>query len=102
MMILETMKNMKNNGGHEQESLSNFISGRNLVNVVILRPNPDHDPTPGVEKVFLEYADVDDATKAKSGMNRRKFKGNQVVAVYPRTSMHKATTKAGLSLFWLS
>ncbi|CDY55407.1 BnaCnng28730D [Brassica napus] len=54
----------------------------NLVNVVIPRPNPEHDPTPGVEKVFLEYADLDSAAKARSGMNGRKFDGNQVVAVY--------------------
>ncbi|KAG7588096.1 RNA recognition motif domain [Arabidopsis suecica] len=54
----------------------------NLVNVVIPRPNPDHDPTPGVGKVFLEYADVDGSSKARSGMNGRKFGGNQVVAVY--------------------
>ncbi|CAN8245028.1 unnamed protein product [Cochlearia groenlandica] len=54
----------------------------NLVNVVIPRPNPDHDPTPGVGKVFLEYADVDGAAKARSGMNGRKFGGNEVVAVY--------------------
>jgi splicing factor U2AF subunit len=52
------------------------------VNVVIPRPNPDHDPTPGVGKVFLEYADVDGSSKARSGMNGRKFGGNQVVAVY--------------------
>ncbi|XP_010430078.1 PREDICTED: splicing factor U2af large subunit B isoform X4 [Camelina sativa] len=54
----------------------------NLVNVVIPRPNPDHDPTPGVGKVFLEYADVDGSSKARLGMNGRKFGGNQVVAVY--------------------
>nr|VDD29690.1 unnamed protein product [Brassica oleracea] len=54
----------------------------NLVNVVIPRPNPEHDPTPGVGKVFLEYADLDSAAKARSGMNGRKFDGNQVVAVY--------------------
>ncbi|CAH8387203.1 unnamed protein product [Eruca vesicaria subsp. sativa] len=55
----------------------------NSVNVVIPRPNLDHDPTPGVGNViFLEYADVDGAAKAISGMNGRKFGGNQVVAVY--------------------
>nr|VDC61095.1 unnamed protein product [Brassica rapa] len=58
-----------------------FCAG-NLVNVVIPRPKPDHDPTPGVGKVFLEYADLDGAAKARSGMNGRKFGGNQVVAVY--------------------
>ncbi|XP_048595792.1 splicing factor U2af large subunit B-like isoform X10 [Brassica napus] len=54
----------------------------NLVNVVIPRPNADHDSQPGVGKVFLEYADLDGAAKARSGMNGRKFDGNQVVAVY--------------------
>jgi len=33
-------------------------------------------------QVFLEYADVDGSSKARSGMNGRKFGGNQVVAVY--------------------
>lgn len=33
-------------------------------------------------QVFLEYADVDGATKARTGMNGRKFGGNQVVAVF--------------------
>ena len=33
-------------------------------------------------QVFLEYADLDGAAKARSGMNGRKFDGNQVVAVY--------------------
>jgi splicing factor U2AF subunit len=32
--------------------------------------------------VFLEYADVDGSTKAKTGMHGRKFGGNQVVAVF--------------------
>ncbi|KAJ4714449.1 U2 snRNP auxiliary factor large subunit [Melia azedarach] len=53
-----------------------------LVNVVIPRPSPDGEPLPGVGKVFLEYADVDGATKARTGMNGRKFGGNQVVAVF--------------------
>ncbi|KAF7824978.1 splicing factor U2af large subunit B-like isoform X6 [Senna tora] len=53
-----------------------------LVNVVIPRPQPDGEPAPGVGKVFLEYADVEGATKARTGLNGRKFGGNQVVAVF--------------------
>ncbi|KAL9310213.1 Splicing factor U2af large subunit B [Arabidopsis thaliana] len=68
----EIMEDMRQEGG----------KFGNLVNVVIPRPNPDHDPTPGVGKVFLEYADADGSSKARSGMNGRKFGGNQVVAVY--------------------
>ncbi|XXG49394.1 hypothetical protein AAC387_Pa02g3594 [Persea americana] len=54
----------------------------NLVNVVIPRPNPNGEPSPGVGKVFLEYADTDGSTKARAGLNGRKFGGNQVVAVF--------------------
>jgi len=54
----------------------------NLVTVIIPRPNPNGEPTPGVGKVFLEYADVDSATKAHQGLNGRKFDGNQVVAIF--------------------
>lgn len=32
--------------------------------------------------MFLEYADADSASKARAGLNGRKFGGNQVVAVY--------------------
>lgn len=32
--------------------------------------------------MFLEYADVESATKARQGLNGRKFGGNQVVAVF--------------------
>ncbi|KAL5752720.1 hypothetical protein ACOSP7_022916 [Xanthoceras sorbifolium] len=53
-----------------------------LVNVVIPRPIPNGEPSSGVGKVFLEYADTDGASKARTGMNGRKFGGNQVVAVY--------------------
>ncbi|XP_020223623.1 splicing factor U2af large subunit A isoform X1 [Cajanus cajan] len=53
-----------------------------LVNVVIPRPPPDGEPAPGVGKVFLEYVDVDGATKARAGLNGRKFGGNQVIAVF--------------------
>ncbi|OIW13407.1 hypothetical protein TanjilG_19759 [Lupinus angustifolius] len=53
-----------------------------LVNVVIPRPRPDGEVAPGVGKVFLEYVDVDGATKARVGLNGRKFGGNQVIAVF--------------------
>ncbi|GAV69505.1 RRM_1 domain-containing protein/RRM_5 domain-containing protein/RRM_6 domain-containing protein [Cephalotus follicularis] len=53
-----------------------------LMNIVIPRPNPNGEPAPGVGKVFLEYEDTDGATKARSGMNGRKFGGNPVVAVF--------------------
>ncbi|GLU13703.1 hypothetical protein SLE2022_303190 [Rubroshorea leprosula] len=35
-----------------------------LVNVIIPRPNPNGEPSPGVGKVFLEYSDVDGAKKS--------------------------------------
>ncbi|PWZ26824.1 Splicing factor U2af large subunit B [Zea mays] len=54
----------------------------NLVKVVIPRPDPSDAPVAGVGKVFLEYADVEGSTKAKTGMHGRKFGGNQVVAVF--------------------
>lgn len=54
----------------------------NLVNVAIPRPKPNGEPTPGLGKVFLEYADIDGASKARTGLNGRKFDGNQVVAVF--------------------
>ncbi|KAL6654375.1 hypothetical protein ACP70R_007840 [Stipagrostis hirtigluma subsp. patula] len=54
----------------------------NLVKVVIPRPDPSGAPVAGVGKVFLEYADVDGSTRAKTGMHGRKFGGNQVVAVF--------------------
>ncbi|KAL0382308.1 UNVERIFIED_CONTAM: Cleavage and polyadenylation specificity factor subunit, partial [Sesamum calycinum] len=57
-----------------------------LVNIVIPRPLPSGEMGPGVGKVFLEYADIESATKARQGLNGRKFGGNQVVAVfYPET-----------------
>ncbi|XP_072971775.1 splicing factor U2af large subunit A-like isoform X1 [Typha angustifolia] len=54
----------------------------NLVNVVIPRPGPNGEPAPGVGKVFLEYADTDGSSKARQGLNGRKFGGSQVVAVF--------------------
>jgi len=53
----------------------------NLVRVVIPRPDPSGQPVAGVGKVFLEYADIDGATKAKTALHGRKFGGNPVVAV---------------------
>ncbi|KAL8143335.1 hypothetical protein V2J09_016367 [Rumex salicifolius] len=53
-----------------------------LVKVVIPRPRLDGIPSNGVGKVFLEYGDVDGSAKARTGMNGRKFGGNQVVATY--------------------
>ncbi|XP_059657937.1 splicing factor U2af large subunit B-like isoform X4 [Cornus florida] len=61
-----------------------------LVKVVIPRPNPNGEPSPGVGKVFLEYADVDSATKARSGLDGRKFGGNTVIAVfYPENKLYQ-------------
>ncbi|KAK1288111.1 Splicing factor U2af large subunit B [Acorus calamus] len=54
----------------------------NLVNVVIPRPHPNGESTPGVGKVYLEYTDVDGAMKARQGLHGRKFGGNSVVAVF--------------------
>ena len=51
------------------------------MNVVIPRPRPN-EAAPGVGKVFLEYADIDSAMKARAGLNGRKFGGNQVMAVF--------------------
>ncbi|KAA8531854.1 hypothetical protein F0562_006429 [Nyssa sinensis] len=50
-----------------------------LVNVVIPRPKPNDEPSPGV---FLEYADVDSALKAQIGLKGGKLDGNQVVVVF--------------------
>ncbi|XP_043708873.1 splicing factor U2af large subunit B-like isoform X2 [Telopea speciosissima] len=54
----------------------------NLANVAIPRPGPNGELSPGVGKVFLEYADVDGATKARQGLNGRRFGGNVVTANY--------------------
>nr|XP_029123840.1 splicing factor U2af large subunit B isoform X2 [Elaeis guineensis] len=53
-----------------------------LVNVVIPRPGPNGESSPGVGKVFLEYADTEGSTKARQGMNGRKFGGKEVVAIF--------------------
>ncbi|CAN6195589.1 unnamed protein product [Urochloa humidicola] len=54
----------------------------NLVKVVIPRPGPSGQSVAGVGKVFLEYADIDSAAKAKGMLHGRKFGENPVVAVY--------------------
>ncbi|CAD6252898.1 unnamed protein product [Miscanthus lutarioriparius] len=54
----------------------------NLVKVVIPRPDPSGHPVTGVGKVFLEYADVYSATRAKMALHGRKFDGKPVVASY--------------------
>lgn len=53
-----------------------------LVNVIIPRPDPTGEQTPGVGKVFLEYADTAGSYKAKTALNGRKFGGNVVTAIY--------------------
>ncbi|CAA3018353.1 splicing factor U2af large subunit B [Olea europaea subsp. europaea] len=66
-----------------------------LVNIVIPRPNPNGEPTPGVGKVFLEYADIESATKARQGLNGRKFGGNQVEAVFYPENMFSEGVYSG-------
>ncbi|CAH2076387.1 unnamed protein product, partial [Thlaspi arvense] len=53
-----------------------------LTNVVIPRPSTNGEPVPGLGKVFLKYEDTDSSSRARSGMNGRKFGGNEVVAVF--------------------
>ncbi|XP_020579872.1 splicing factor U2af large subunit B-like isoform X4 [Phalaenopsis equestris] len=53
-----------------------------LVNVVIPRPGPNGEATPGVGRVFLEYADIEGSAKARLGLHGRKFAGNQAVAIF--------------------
>ncbi|XP_057517690.1 splicing factor U2af large subunit A-like isoform X2 [Amaranthus tricolor] len=62
-----------------QEEAEKFGS---LVKVVIPRPGSNGELGPGVGKVFLEYADTESSSRARAGMNGRKFGGNQVVAVF--------------------
>ncbi|XP_073122435.1 splicing factor U2af large subunit B-like isoform X1 [Henckelia pumila] len=53
-----------------------------LVNVIIPRPSPNNEQAPGVGKVFLEYEDIEGATKARQGLHGRRFGGKEVVAVF--------------------
>nr|AFK48456.1 unknown [Lotus japonicus] len=60
-----------------------------LMNVVIPRPNPSGEQTPGIGKVFLEYSDTAASFAAKSALNGRKFGGNMVTAYYyPEEKFH--------------
>ncbi|KAM3285888.1 splicing factor U2af large subunit A isoform X1 [Capsicum chacoense] len=66
-----------------------------LLNVVIPRPNPSGEPTPGLGKVFLEYADVESSSRARQGLNGRKFGGNEVIAVfYPENKFSEGDYEA--------
>jgi splicing factor U2AF subunit len=52
-----------------------------IVAVVIPRPGKDADEKiPGLRKVFVHYASVDAATKARNALNGKKFGGATVVA----------------------
>lgn len=53
-----------------------------LMSVIIPRPMANGEPSPGVGKAFLEFSDTCGASKARAGLNGRKFGGNQVIAVY--------------------
>ncbi|PWA80159.1 splicing factor U2af large subunit B [Artemisia annua] len=71
-----------------------YLQSCNLVNVVIPRPNPNGEPVAGVGKVFLEYDDTEGSTRARQGLNGRKFGGNQVVAsFYPEDKFSEGVKK---------
>ncbi|XP_075090963.1 splicing factor U2af large subunit B isoform X2 [Nicotiana tabacum] len=53
-----------------------------LIDVVIPRPEPDHQIIEGHGKVFLEYSDVTGCSNAKAALGGRKFGGNTVIAIY--------------------
>lgn len=53
-----------------------------IVNIIIPRPAPSGEFPPGVGKVFIQYLDTQDSTKAKSALSGRKFGDNTVVAAY--------------------
>ncbi|CAH8383030.1 unnamed protein product [Eruca vesicaria subsp. sativa] len=62
-----------------------------LTKVVIPRPSTNGEPVQGVGKVFLEYAETESSSRARNGMNGRKFGGNEVVAVfYPEDKFEQA------------
>ncbi|CAH8306305.1 unnamed protein product [Eruca vesicaria subsp. sativa] len=60
-----------------------------LVNVVIPRPNPDPLLTPsGVGKTFLEYADLEVASRDRLAINGKQWGRNIVVAEYYPENMY--------------
>ncbi|KAH0909241.1 hypothetical protein HID58_032562 [Brassica napus] len=62
-----------------------------LTKVVIPRPSSNGEPVQGVGKVFLEYSETESSSRARNGMNGRKFGGNEVVAVfYPEDKFEQA------------
>ncbi|XP_013611336.1 PREDICTED: splicing factor U2af large subunit A-like isoform X2 [Brassica oleracea var. oleracea] len=62
-----------------------------LTKVVIPRPSSNGETVQGVGKVFLEYAETESSSRARNGMNGRKFGGNEVVAVfYPEDKFEQA------------
>lgn len=53
-----------------------------LINVIIPRPSLTGEVTPGVGKVFLEFADTNASERARTSLNGRKFGENVAVAEY--------------------
>ncbi|XP_047271473.1 splicing factor U2af large subunit B isoform X2 [Capsicum annuum] len=53
-----------------------------LVKIVIPRPRPDGEPTPGVGKVYLDFEDVETSSRAQQGLNDRKYGSKFTVVVF--------------------
>ncbi|KAM3302155.1 splicing factor U2af large subunit A isoform X1 [Capsicum chacoense] len=53
-----------------------------LVKIVIPRPRPDGEPTPGVGKVYLDFEDVETSSRAQQGLNDRKYGSKFIVVVF--------------------
>ncbi|XP_024521327.1 splicing factor U2af large subunit B isoform X3 [Selaginella moellendorffii] len=53
-----------------------------VATLVLPRPKSNGEEVAGVGKVFVEYATIEEAIKAKNSLNGRKFGGNIVAAVY--------------------
>ncbi|KAF3674741.1 Splicing factor U2af large subunit A [Capsicum annuum] len=60
-----------------------------LVKIVIPRPRPDGEPTPGVGKVYLDFEDVETSSRAQQGLNDRKYGSKFIVVVfYPENNAY--------------